>query len=170
MAVPALILVLTATVAAGTRAQEPPEKPDRPFTVLVRASESGEAEKDKDLVQASEELRKQIASRRRWFRTASESESAEIVVEVEEHRVREFLTFWASTETMSGETQGVNRSSISRNHFLRAKVTLFAQELSLTGIDKKRNGSLKGAASALARELEKICRERYASFERQRPE
>jgi hypothetical protein len=146
-------------------AREPSSKtPDRPFTVFVLSAPADESQAIEDLERGAEELRKRVAKKKDWFRLAERKEDAEIVVEVEQHRVREHLTFWASTRAMGGETQGVSNSTISRYHSLRAMVVLLGTPVQLTGTDPKRTGSIKGAASALMKELLKVCQERYGEL------
>lgn len=148
-------LVLAAATAAGTQ-----DNPERPLDVFVFASPTGEPQKDKDLRRAADEVRKRIASRKSWFRAAETEKDADIVVEVWEHSVKERLTIWASTDAMRGQVEGATRYSITKQHFLETRVRLQGHELSMRGIDTTKNGSLKGAATALAVELEKECEKR----------
>jgi len=157
----ALILLIAATLGAQARTDEPADKRQPPFTVFVFANPTDEPEKDRDLFQATEVVRKRITARKPWFRAAADPEKAEIVVEVQAHSMKESLTIYASTDTMRGQVEGATRYAITQQHFLEAKVTLRGEELSLRGVDTSRYGSLKGAASALAWELEKECQKRY---------
>lgn len=165
---PALAIVLFLAGVAREQEERLPEKPEWPFTVFVRTSPEDDAPPTEDLLRGTDELRKAIGKKKDWFRLASEPETAEIVVDVLEHRVREHLTFWASTGTIGGETQGVTNSTISRYHSLRARVTLLGAESELTGMNPKRAGSVKGASSALLKELVRLCQERYEGIESRR--
>jgi hypothetical protein len=151
-------LVLAVAAAAGSQ-----EMTLRPLDVFVFASPTGEPEKDRDLVRAANEVRKRIVSRKSWFRAAETEKDADIVVEVWEHTVQERLTMWASTGTMRGQVEGAARHSITKQHFLEARVRIEGLQLSMRGIDTTKNGSLKGAATALALGLEKECEKRLAS-------
>lgn len=164
------VFLLSVPAAPGQNEQKekPPKKPDWPFTVYVRAAPGDETLETDDLMRGTDELRKKIADKRDWFRVVPNADDAEIVVDVLEHRVREHLTFWASTETIGGETQGVTNSTISRYHSLRARVTMLGSEAELTGMNPKRTGSVKGAASALQKELVELCQERYAMLQKLR--
>lgn len=146
---------LAVAAAAGTG-----ETSERPFDVFVFARPTADPQKDRDLARAADEVRKRIVSRKSWFRAAETERDADIVVEVWEHSVRERLTIWASTGTMRGQVEGATRQSITKQHFLEARVRLQGQPLSMRGIDTTKNGSLKGAATALALELEKECAKR----------
>jgi hypothetical protein len=150
------------------REQRLPEKPEWPFTVFVRTSPAEDAAATEELLRGTEELRKAIGKKKDWFRLVDEPEGAELVVDVVEHRLREHLTFWASTGTIGGETQGVTNSTISRYHSLRARVTLLGAESELTGMNPKRAGDGKGASAALLKELVRLCQERYERIESRR--
>ena len=154
-------LLIAAAVGAQARTEEPSDKHQPPFTVFVFANPTGEPEKDRDLFQATAVVRKRIAARKPWFKVAAGPKAAAIVVEVQAHSLKESLTIYASTDTMRGQIQGASRYAITQHHFLDARVTLLGEELRLKGADTSRNGSLKGAASALAWELEKQCQKHY---------
>lgn len=160
--------LLLAFAGAAPQKERLPKKPDWPFTVFILANPSDEAQATEELSRGAEVLKKKIAGKKDWFQLVARMEDAEIVVEVDSHRVREHLTFWASTKTLGGETQGVTNSTISHFHSLRAKVTLLGGQTRLTGMDPKRTGSIKGAASALLKELVKHCQERYAVLKERR--
>lgn len=153
------ILMVAALISAQPR-------PEPPFTVFVSPSAAAEGQDPRNLLEAAEMVRKRIATRKRWFRTVPDRKDAQIVVEVESHRVEEKLTMWASTGTMRGEVEGATRYSITERHFLEARVTLLGAELSLKTSDTRKNGSLKGAASGLAIELERHCEQRYGGSPR----
>jgi hypothetical protein len=159
---PATAFLLLLPIAG--RKESPPKKPEWPFTVFVRVSPADETQTNEELLKGSDELKKAIAKKKDWFRMVDGPERAEIVVDVVEHRLREQLTFWASTGTIGGETEGVTNSTISQYHSLRARVTLLGAEAELTGMNPKRAGSVKGASSALMKELVKLCQERYESL------
>ncbi len=164
-----LAFALLLSLGGAAAQKEPlPKKPDRPFTVFVLARPSDEAQATEELIRGTEELKKRIARNKDWFRPVPGREEAEIIVEIDAHRVREHLTFWASTETIGGETQGVTNSTISHYHSLRARVSLLGSEVQLTGTDARRSGSVKGAASNLAKELLKLCQERYRALNERR--
>ena len=150
------ILVLLAAVGARPPSEAPDDRPERPLIVFVFASPTGDA-KDRDLLRAAEMVRKRIAARKTWFRTVADPKDAQVVVEVQSHSVKEKLTIWASTGAMGGQVEGATRYSITEQHFLEAKVTLRGKELSLKAFDTGKKGSLKGAASGLALELEREC-------------
>ncbi len=153
----ASMLVLAAALAAGGVAAPPDEAPETPVTVFVFAADSG----DEDLRKAAEAVEKRIAARERWFRIVEDRGEARVVVELLSHSVQEKLTMWASTGAMRGELEGAARHSITKQHFLEAKVNLDGAELLLKSFDTGKKGSLKGAASGLALELEKRCEWRY---------
>ena len=155
------ILVLLAVLGAQPPSETPDDVPARPFSVFVFASDTGEAQKDRDLLRAAEMVRKRIAARKPWFRTVVDPKEAQIVIEVQSHSVEERLTIWASTGAIGGQVEGATRHSITEEHFLEAKVTLPGEELSLKSFDTSKRGSLKGAASGLAVELERECQKRY---------
>lgn len=156
----ASILALAAAIGGKPPTEAPDDKPERPFAVFVFASATGEAQKDQDLLRAAEVVRKRIAARKPWFRTVADSKDAQIVIEVQSHSVEERLTMWASTGAIGGQVEGATRQSITEEHFLEAKVTLPGEELSLKSFDTGKKGSLKGAASGLALQLERECQKR----------
>ncbi len=159
----ASILVLLAALVGKQPSEAPDDNPERPLAVFVFASATGEAQKDRDLLRAAEMVRKRVAARKAWFRTVKDRKNAQVVVEVQSHSVKERLTIWASTGAMGGQVEGATRYSITEQHFLEAKVTLRGKELSLKAFDTGKKGSLKGAASGLALELERECQKRYES-------
>jgi hypothetical protein len=161
----AVVLSFSAVAASP----EPlPKKPERPFTVFVLANPSDETQATEELSRGAEELKKRVAKKKDWFLPVERMEDAEIVVEVDSHHIREHLTFWASTGTMGGETQGMTNSTISHYHSLRATVSLLGARAQITGMDPKRTGSVKGAASALMKELLRLCQERYGDLKGRR--
>lgn len=157
----ASILALAAAIGAQPSSQLPDENPERPFTVFVFTTATGEAQKDQDLLRAAEVVRKRIAARKAWFKTVADPNGAQVVVEVQSHSVEERLTIWASTGAIGGQVEGATRYSITEQHFLEAKVTIRGEELGLKSLDTSKKGSLKGAASGLALELERECQKRY---------
>jgi len=165
----AWILAIATAVGAEPRSQEPVEKPAPLFTVFVFASSTGEPKKDRELLRASDQVRKRIAARKSRFKTAAAREQAQIVVEVRAHTVEERLTIYASTGTMGGQVEGATRYAVTKQHFLEARVTLRGAEFTLRGIDTTKKGSLKGAATALAIELEKECEKRVGPEGAYRP-
>ncbi len=157
----ALVLTTAAAIAAQHPSESRSESRERPLSVFVLAGAKGEAKEDRDLQRAAEVVRKRIAKRKSWFRTVADPKEAQVIVEVQSHSVEERLTIWASTGTMGGELEGATRHSITERHFLEAKVTLLGEEMILKAFDTGKNGSLKGAATGLALELEKECQKRY---------
>lgn len=153
----ASILAIAAALATERLSAAPDDPPETPFNVFVFAADSS----GEDLRKATEEVEKRIAARKRWFRIVEDRSEARVVVEVLSHSVEEKLTMWASTGAMRGELEGAGRHSITEEHFLEARATLDGAELRLKSFDTGKKGSLKGAASGLALELEKTCERRY---------
>ena len=66
---------------------------------------------------------------------------------------------------MNGRVELVERSEIVEFHYVDAVALVGDARGNLTGLDERENGpSLRNAASQLAEELERFCKENYAAL------
>lgn len=160
------VCILALFVAATSFAQEqrkPPKKPAQPFLVYVFTE--GLTNDSVDMPEVTEEVSKRVAKKKKWLKVVDDRTSADIVVEVLTHAKQEVHR---TQLDMRVNDQGTGKNFYDRNylmerHRIETRVTLpnGSQEL-LTGVDdRKQGGSLKGAASNLADQLEDHCKDNY---------
>ncbi|GMR22268.1 MAG: hypothetical protein BMS9Abin37_0605 [Acidobacteriota bacterium] len=162
-------LLVVAGLGAGTLAREqtkPPSKPDSPFAVFLLAKEA--VNEEIDLQTVTDELANRVAKKKTWLKVVDKRDEADIVVEVLAHLVteEEHRRLDLRVDT-SGDIKVYEHKNwvywISDRHRIEIRVTLpsGAQKM-LTGEDgRERGGSLAGAASNVAEQLEDLCKKNY---------
>ncbi len=164
-AVIGLFAFLTAT---GLDAQDrkPPKKPDQPFKVFVFTE--GLTNEDVNMPAVSKEVAKRIGKKKKWLKVVDSRDEADIVVEVLTHAVHEqHRTRLESRVNVGGVGKSwIDNNFLTESHYIETRVDFpdGTQQL-LRGVDEReRGGSLKGAASRLAKNLEERCKENYWAF------
>lgn len=162
-----LALVLAASsgvLAAGERVQAP-RRPPEPFAVFVHASDPGDADLKEGLEKATEEIRGRVGRRRNWFRIVDTAEEAAITLRVINYRTSQMMLPKLERLVINGQVQLVERSEIIEFHYVDAVALGGGARENLTGLDERENGpSLRNAASHLAEELERFCKDNYAAL------
>jgi hypothetical protein len=162
----ATVLCVAFSVVTTSFAQEerqPPKKPEQPFTIYVFTQ--GLANESVDMPQVTDEVSKRVAKKKKWLKLVDDRESADLVVEVLTHIVNEVHVRELDTRV---NDQGVGKNFYDRNylserHRIETRITLpSGGQTMITGVDeRKQGGSVKGAASNLAEQLENHCKEHY---------
>jgi len=87
IAASALMLLLSHAAAGQETKREPPDRAAERFTVFVYAAEGAEAGGKEKIEKVTDEVRKKIKDKDKWFVISSDREEAEITVEILAHRV-----------------------------------------------------------------------------------
>ena len=152
--------------AATSFAQEQrklPKKPDQPFMVYVFTE--GLANDEVNMPKVTKEVAKRIAKKKKWLKVVDDRESADMLVEVLTHAVHEQHRRELDMRVNDRGT-GKNyydNNWITERHRIQTRVTLpsGAQQMFMGADERERGGSMKGAASHLAKQLEEYCKENY---------
>ena len=161
-----LTVAYLAAIGFAEEQRKPPKKPDRPFLVFVYTE--GLANEDVDMPRVTEEVSKRIAKKKKWLKVVESRDRANIVVEVLTHLVHEQSRTILDYRV---DDQGVGKhlyenTYVSERHRIETRITLpnGTQKL-FTGADERdQGGSVKGAASDLAKQIEDHCKENYWDF------
>ena len=160
-----LTVAYLAAIGFAEEQRKPPKKPDQQFLVFVYTE--GLANEDVDMPRVTEEVSKRIAKKKKWLKVIDSRDRANIVVEVLTHLVHEQSRTILDYRV---DDQGVGKhlyeyTYISEWHRIETRITLpdGTQKL-LTGADEREKGSVKGAASNFAKQLEDHCKENYWDF------
>ncbi len=161
----------------GLTDQTPPKRPAERFTLYVFSEGSSPAESGYSMEKVLEEVKKRMKKRGKWLSLAENREQAEILVELLGHRVREEHVTKLSTRVRSRPRSSdgdipidyVDTNYISERHYIEARAEILGVDRILVGHDGREKGaSLKGAASALARQLEDLLKNNYWDLEQKR--
>ena len=160
------LLLLTAFAAAAANATEQaPRRPPEPFTVFVHASDPEDADLKEGVERASREVRDRVRGRRDWFRVVDSAEGAALTLRVINYRTSQMMLPKLERLFINGQVQLVERSEIIEFHYVDAVALGGGARESLTGTDERESGpSLRNAASDLAGELERFCKDNYAAL------
>ena len=151
-------------LAAGERVQAPRQPPE-PFAVFVHPSEPEDPDLREGLEEATREVRARVRRRGDWFRLAEAAEDADIILRIINYRMAETMMPKLERLIINGQVQLVERSEIVEFHYVDAVALAGDARESLTGLDERQNGSsLRNAASHLAEELERFCKENYGAL------
>ena len=166
----ALLALAVATssglLAAGERVQAP-RRPPEPFAVFVHPSEPEDPRLWEGLEKATQEVRDRVRRRGDWFRLAEAAEDADVVLRIINYRTAETMMPKLDRLFINGRVELVERSEIVEFHYVDAVALAGDARESLTGLDERQNGpSLRNAASHLAAELERFCKENYGALTR----
>jgi len=156
-------LAYLAAIGFAQEQRKPPKKPDQPFLAFVYTE--GLTNEDVDMPGVAEEVSKRIAKKKKWLKVVDSRDGADIVMEVLTHIVNEQSR---TVLDMRVNDQGVGKNYyentfISERHRIETRITLpDGTQKVFTGVDERdRGGSVKGAASNLASQLEDYCKEHY---------
>ena len=143
--------------------RKPPKKPDQPFLVFVYTE--GLINEDVDMPRVAEEVSQRIAKKKKWLKVVEGRGGADIVVEVLTHLVSEQHRTVLDMRVNDRGTgkHYYDKSFVTERHRIETRITLpNGTQKSFTGADERdRGGSVKGAASDLARQIEDHCKEHY---------
>ena len=159
-------LICVGSVALAQEQRKPPKNPDKPFTVYLFTD--GLTNEDVDMPRVTEEVSKRVAKNKKWFKVVDEREGADFVIEMLTHAVQEQHR---RELDMRVDLQGTGKNYYDNNwiterHHIESRVTLpsGAQKMFTGADDREKGGSLKGAATNLANQLETYCKENYWSL------
>lgn len=161
----ALVFAASAGVlAAGERAQAP-RRPPEPFAVFVHASDPDDADLREGLEKATREVQDRVRGRRDWFRLAETAETADVTLRVINYRTAQTMMPKLERLIINGRVELVERSEIVEFHYVDAVALAGGARERITGLDERDTGpSLRNAASHLAEELERFCKENYGAL------
>lgn len=155
---PLLLAPLGNQPAAGQ--DRAPRRPREPFRVFVQTSDPADAELRTRLEEAVPMVRERV-QRRKWFQLAESAEVADVVLRIVNYH-NSHAHKWGWYEGPTVELVYVDAVAIAGT----------ARE-KLSGLDQRPallRASLRNAASHLAEELERFCKENYAALMRLRVE
>ena len=158
LALPLLLAPPGAEPAPGQN--KAPRRPPEPFRVFVQRSDPADAELKSRLEEAVPTVRERV-ERRKWFQLAESAEEADVVLRIVNYH-NSHAHKWGWYEGPTVELVYVDAVAVAGS----------ARE-KLSGLDQRPallRASLRNAASHLAEELERFCRENYAALTRLRME
>ena len=163
LVLPLLLAPLGNRPAAGQ--DEAPRRPPEPFRIFVHTSDPADAELKTRLEEAVPMVRERVERRRHWFQLADSAEAADLTLRLVNYRTGQH-------EDPLGPGSYVDVRG-REFHFLDAIVLGGGERTRLSGLDERDFASgpgLRNAASHLAEELERFCKENYAALMRLRME
>ena len=152
-------------LAAAAGQDEAPRRPSEPFRVFVHTSDPGDNALRAALEEVLPMVRERVERRRHWFQLADSAEDADLTLRLVNYRTGQHgdpLAPGSYADLMGREF-----------HFLDAIVLGGGERSGLTGLDERDfpgGPGLRNAASHLAEELERFCKENYAALRRLRRE
>lgn len=157
------IAVSLVTTCFAQEERKPPKKPEQPFTVYVFTV--GLANESVDMPKVTDEVSKRIAKKKKWLKVVDDRDSADIVIEVLTH-IKNEVHVRELDMRVNDQGTGKNfydKNYLSERHRIESRVTFpSGGQTMITGVDeRKQGGSVKGAASNLAAQLEDHCKEHY---------
>lgn len=154
LVLPLLLAPLASRPAIGQ--DEAPRRPPEPFRVFVHTSDPADAALKERLEEAVPMVRERV-ERREWFQLAESAEEADVVLRlVNYHNSNAHKWGWFEGPTV--ELVYVDAVAVAGT--AREKLSGLDQRPVLLG------ASLRNAASHLAEELERFCKENYAALAR----
>jgi len=160
-----VLSVLVGFLSAPAPAQERklPDEPEQRFKVFVFTE--GLTNEHVNMPKVSEEVAERIGKKDDWLEVVDTRDDADIVVEVLTHAVHErHRTRLEPRVNASGVGKSwVDENFVTEAHVIESRINFpdGTQRL-IRGIDERdRGGSIKGAASNLAEDLEEHCKENY---------
>ena len=167
---PFLALVVLAAWGARSDAgqEKAPRHPPEPFRVFVHTSDPADAALKAKLEEAVPMVRERVERRRKWFRLAESPEAAQITLRIVNYRAEQH---WILRRTLPWGTPGDPGQRGREYHFLDAIVQGGDVRTTLSGLDERPVGigpALRNAASHLAEELERFCKDNYGALEQLR--
>jgi len=152
------LLALLGTRSAAADQDEAPRRPPEPFRVFVQASDPADAELKTRLEEAVPMVRERV-QRRKWFELAESAEEADVVLRI--------VNYHNSNAHKWGWFEGPTVELV----YVDAVAVAGTAREKLSGLDQRPvllGASLRNAASHLAEELERFCKENYAALARLR--
>ena len=161
---PFLALVALATWGARSDAaqEEVPRRPPEPFRVFVHAIEPADAALKANLEEALPMVRKRVERRRNWFRLAESRETADITL-----RITNYRQGHPRDHEGRGRVEAMGDCWAMEFHYVDAVVLAGDLRARLSGLDHRcveTGPSLRNAASHLAEELERFCKDNYGAL------
>ena len=144
----------------ATGQDEAPRRPPEPFRVFVQTSDPADVQLKMRLEEAVPMVRERV-ERRKWFQLAESAEEADVVLRIVNYH-NSHAHKWGWYEGPTVELVYVDAVAIAGT----------ARE-KLSGLDQRPallRASLRNAASHLAEELERFCKDNYAALMRLRME
>ncbi|MXX86256.1 MAG: hypothetical protein F4Y71_07365 [Acidobacteria bacterium] len=163
LVLPLLMASLSIQRAAGQ--DKAPRRPVEPFRVFVHTSDPGDDALRAALEEALPMVRERVERRRHWFQLVGSPEDADLTLRLVNYRTGQHgdpLSPGSYADLMGREF-----------HFLDAIVLGGGERTRLSGLDERDfpgGPGLRNAASHLAEELERFCKENYAALMRLRME
>lgn len=154
-----LLLALWGNQSA-TGQDEAPRRPPEPFRVFVHASDPADAGLKGELEEAVPMVRERV-ERRKWFQLAESAGAADVILRIVNYH-NSNANKWGWFEGPTVELVYVDAIAVAGT--VREKLSGLDQRPVLLG------ASLRNAASHLAEELERFCKENYAALARLRME
>ena len=154
-------VALLALAVPATGQDKAPRRPPEPFRVFVHAGATADAALKAELDDALPMVRERVKRRDKWFQLADSAEEADVVLRlVNYHNSNAHKWGWFEGPTV--ELVYVDAVAVAGT--AREKLSGLDQRPVLLG------ASLRNAASHLAEELERFCKENYAALARLRME
>ena len=145
---------------SATGQDKAPRRPPSPFQVFVETSDPADAQLEARLEEAVPMVRERV-ERRKWFELAESAEEADVVLRIVNYH-NSHAHKWGWYEGPTVELVFVDAVAVAGT--VREK---------LSGLDQRPallRASLRNAASHLAEELERFCKENYAALSRVKAE
>lgn len=155
------LVLLTLTVAWAAPAQAP-SRPPQPFAVFVETSEPEDAALRDQIGEALDVVRDRVRRRGDWFVLADNADSADVVLRITNYRTAQVMQPKIDRQVLNGNIIMVERSEVVEFHYVDALAVVGEVRETLTGLDERDTGpSIRNAASHLAEELERFCKDNY---------
>ena len=158
LVLPLLMAPLGSQPATGQ--DKAPRRPVEPFRVFVHTSDPADVELRTRLEEAVPMVRERVA-RRKWFQLAESAEEADVVLRIINHH-----------NSYADDYGWLSGSPVELVYVDAVAVAGTVRE-KLSGLDQRSahlRASVRNAASHLAEELERFCKENYAALMRLRVE
>ena len=157
-------LLATGTSSAGGQ-EKAPRRPPEPFRVFVHTSDPADAALKAKLEEAVPMVRERVERRRKWFQLTGSAETAEITLRVINYRTAQVMLPKLEGMIIKGQVSLAETSKIVEFHYVDAVALAGEARENLTGLDERDYGpSLRNAASHLAEELERFCKDNYPTL------
>lgn len=164
---PLPLLALLLFLPDGVRALQAPRRPPEPFAVFVHASDPEDAALGAALAEATREVRERVRRRGDWFRLAESAESADLTLRITNYYTSKVMLPKLERLILDGRVTMVERSEVVELHDVDAVAIGGEAREEMTGLDERTTGaSLRNAASQLAEELERFCKDNYSALAR----
>ncbi len=160
----ALVVVATWGARSDAAQKEVPQRPPEPFRVFAYFIETADAVLKARLEEALPMVRKRVERRRNWFQLADSRKTADIMLRITYYRQ-------GHPRDVEGRGAPMGECWAMEFHYVDAVVLAGDLRVGLSGLDHRcidTGPSLRNAASHLAEELERFCKDNYGTLERLR--